>query len=179
MEHSQTFFSSLGSRVLFNSTTPSAHSWPTDGYGTACGSGVIEDCGYDGPGACLNHIYPGLRKPVEADASRLREFDQRQFMTENNNGTETCELALALNSLFQNALFACSLCLLALPPLTRDRCVDNATMPPVTGLADSGYIYVPSGCDKPGARCKLHFSLHGCGVNEYYDGARSICLLMH
>ena len=52
-------------------------------------------------------------------------------------------------------------------------------MPPVTGLADSGYIYVPSGCDKPGARCKLHFSLHGCGVNEYYDGARSICLLMH
>jgi len=44
-------------------------------------------------------------------------------------------------------------------------------MPPVTGLAESGYIYVPSGCEKPGARCKLHFSLHGCGVNEYYDGA--------
>ena len=44
-------------------------------------------------------------------------------------------------------------------------------MPPVTGLAESGYIYVPSGCEKPGARCKLHFSLHGCGVNEYYEGA--------
>ena len=114
VEHSQTFFSSLGSRVLFNSTTPSAHSWPTDGYGTACGSGVIEDCNYDGPGACLNHIYPGLRKPVEADASRLREFDQRQFMTKNNNGTETCELALpptaSSRMLSSLALFTCLRC---------------------------------------------------------------------
>ena len=50
---SVTFFNALGSNVKFNSTTPSAHAWPTDGYGATCGHGVIENCAYDGPGAAL------------------------------------------------------------------------------------------------------------------------------
>eukprot|EP01046_Picozoa_sp_COSAG06_P042540 COSAG06_NODE_5435_length_3483_cov_2.515071_1_plen_63_part_00 len=41
----------------------------------------------------------------------------------------------------------------------------------LAGLAPAGYLYVPKVCEAQGARCKLHFSLHGCGVNEYYDDA--------
>lgn len=52
-----------------------------------------------------------------------------------------------------------------------------------TGLNNSGWIYVPKACrNTSGAvhgtaggagagACKLHLSLHGCGVNEYYDPA--------
>lgn len=79
---SQTFFDKLGASVLFNRTTPSAHSWPTRGYGTPCGGGVIEDCDYDGPGAALQHIYGGdLKPPAPTRNSSLLEFDQQPFMT--------------------------------------------------------------------------------------------------
>ena len=44
-------------QIVFQNSTPSAHSWPTVSYGTPCGKGVIEACGYDGPGAALSHIY--------------------------------------------------------------------------------------------------------------------------
>ena len=32
-------------------------------------------------------------------------------------------------------------------------------------------VYVPSRCLGGAEPCRLHFSLHGCGVNEYYDEA--------
>ena len=47
----------------------------------------------------------------------------------------------------------------------------NQSMPHVTGLAPEGYIYVPPSCESGKKACKLHFSLHGCGVNGYYDEA--------
>jgi poly(3-hydroxybutyrate) depolymerase len=31
-----------------------------------------------------------------------------------------------------------------------------------TGMADSGYLYVPQICTTAGARCKVHVALHGC-----------------
>ena len=34
-----------------------------------------------------------------------------------------------------------------------------------------GTRYVPTQCKVAGAMCKLHLSLHGCAVNEYYDDA--------
>jgi len=137
VQHSQTFFEALGARVLFNSTTPSEHSWPTIDYGTPCGQGVIEACGYDGPGAALQHIYGGVLHPPERSLSRhLTLFDQTPFMTQDNNGTQQY----------------------------------NATMPHVTGFAPEGYLYVPSRC-RDGSPCKLHFSLHGCGVDGYYEEA--------
>ena len=46
----------------------------------------------------------------------------------------------------------------------------NETTPHVTGFAPAGFVYVPTTC-KTGAKCRLHFSLHGCGVNDYYDEA--------
>jgi poly(3-hydroxybutyrate) depolymerase len=30
------------------------------------------------------------------------------------------------------------------------------------GMANTGYVYIPPGCDKGGAGCKLHIALHGC-----------------
>ena len=31
-----------------------------------------------------------------------------------------------------------------------------------TGMADTGYLYVPQSCSSTGARCKIHVALHGC-----------------
>ena len=131
--------------IQMNSTTPSAHSWPTASWGTPCGSGVIENCHYDGPGACLSHIYeksPGapLRPPASPAAfanASLFQFDQRPFFSADNNGTRAY----------------------------------NATTPRATGLAPQGWVYVPEACRDDKARCKLHLSLHGCGVDRYYDDA--------
>ena len=138
VQHSQTFFEALGAKVLFNNTTPSAHSWPTKSYGPPCGSGVIESCDYDGPGAALQHIYDNkLKPPVEANPELLMEYDQTPFWTEDNYGNKTF----------------------------------NETMPHVTGFAPAGNIYVPTACKAAGAKCKMHFSLHGCGEESYYDEA--------
>eukprot|EP00756_Hemistasia_phaeocysticola_P000166 Hpha_TRINITY_DN10115_c0_g1::TRINITY_DN10115_c0_g1_i1::g.131432::m.131432 len=135
---SQRFFEALGSRVLFNSTTPSAHAWPTDDWGAPCGSGVIENCGYDGPGAALQHIYGKLQPKTKASPTSLQLFDQAPFMSADNNGTAKY----------------------------------NETTPHVTGLAPAGYVYVPARCRGTEATpCRLHFSLHGCGVDNYYDDA--------
>ncbi len=30
------------------------------------------------------------------------------------------------------------------------------------GMADTGYVYIPPGCESGGAVCKLHIALHGC-----------------
>lgn len=38
-------------------------------------------------------------------------------------------------------------------------------------MAPAGFVYVPEACRAVGAFSKLHFSFHGCGVNEYYDEA--------
>ena len=152
VQHSQTFFESLGANVQFNSTTGSAHAWPTlnwssdgtgpggsDGYdGGKCGNGdVIENCDYDGPGAALQHIYDGkLKPPVDYKPELLRQFDQKPFWSQHDN--------------FGNLTY-------------------NETMPHVAAFATAGYVYVPSACTAKGARCKLHFALHGCSVDEYYD----------
>lgn len=31
-----------------------------------------------------------------------------------------------------------------------------------TGMADTGYLYVPPGCSTTGANCKVHVAIHGC-----------------
>jgi poly(3-hydroxybutyrate) depolymerase len=39
-------------------------------------------------------------------------------------------------------------------------------------LDDSGWVYIPKACEKPGAHCKLHVAFHGCeqGQNFETDG---------
>jgi poly(3-hydroxybutyrate) depolymerase len=34
--------------------------------------------------------------------------------------------------------------------------------PTTHGMADTGYVYIPPGCQAGGAGCKLHIALHGC-----------------
>lgn len=34
--------------------------------------------------------------------------------------------------------------------------------PETSGMADTGFLYVPPGCTAAGARCKVHVALHGC-----------------
>merc|ERR1719282_1530321 len=40
-----------------------------------------------------------------------------------------------------------------------------------TGLNATGYVYVPTTCRSDVNKCSLHVSLHGCGVDHYYDEA--------
>ena len=47
----------------------------------------------------------------------------------------------------------------------------NESTPHVTGLAPAGVAYVPAACRAAAARCRVHFSLHGCSLEEYYDDA--------
>ena len=37
------------------------------------------------------------------------------------------------------------------------------------GLNETGYVYIPHECMSQS--CKLHISLHGCSVNNYYEEA--------
>jgi poly(3-hydroxybutyrate) depolymerase len=37
-----------------------------------------------------------------------------------------------------------------------------APPPSASGLGDVGYLYLPRGCEVPGAGCRLHIVLHGC-----------------
>ena len=66
-------------------------------------------------------------------------------------------------SLFDQAPF--------MSPDNNGTAIYNATTPRATGMAPAGFVYVPKACRAVGAACKLHFSFHGCGVNEYYDEA--------
>lgn len=34
--------------------------------------------------------------------------------------------------------------------------------PTAHGMANSGYVYIPAGCEAGGAGCKVHIALHGC-----------------
>eukprot|EP00440_Ansanella_granifera_P046519 gb/GFBE01050377.1/.p1 GENE.gb/GFBE01050377.1/~~gb/GFBE01050377.1/.p1 ORF type:complete len:375 (+),score=43.56 gb/GFBE01050377.1/:1-1125(+) len=77
-------------QLFYENTIPSAHAWPTDQGGLPCGQslGVIEDCGYDGPGAALQHIYDNLTAPAAAiDQMSLHLFDQSPFFGIDDNQT--------------------------------------------------------------------------------------------
>lgn len=83
--------------VVYNKALPSAHTFPTDFDSTgnnACGTGAspyVSNCGFDGAGAILNHIYGGNLKPraafnhtrgaVNARAGRFIQFKQSDFIT--------------------------------------------------------------------------------------------------
>ena len=34
--------------------------------------------------------------------------------------------------------------------------------PTTHGMANTGYVYIPPGCEAGGTGCKLHIALHGC-----------------
>ena len=118
-------------QIEFNKTTPSAHCWPLKDFGTSCGfqgaGHELEKCGYDGPGAALQHIYASPSSPLNPPASKydpssLYYFDQTVF----DIGSKV-------------------------------------------GLNETGYVYIPHECMSQS--CKLHISLHGCSVNNYYEEA--------
>jgi len=88
------FFEQLGADVLANFTTPGGHGWPQASGVNPCGdpgrwwmgawfSGspwAVENCGYDGPGAMLQHLYGPLNPPADAVVrSSVLLFDQAPF----------------------------------------------------------------------------------------------------
>lgn len=94
------FYALFKASVLFNFSIPSGHCWPVDsGTPVPCGGGKIlpgimsafplQNCGYDGPGELLNHIYGQLKAPVAMKDANLRLFDQKPF-----NGNDTFDVGL-------------------------------------------------------------------------------------
>lgn len=76
--------------IAFENTIPSLHAQPTIHAGSPCGGpyngshSYLASCGYDGAGACLQHLYgrDNLRPPSHnADNARgLRKFPQDMYM---------------------------------------------------------------------------------------------------
>jgi poly(3-hydroxybutyrate) depolymerase len=72
--------------IQFVNFNGAEHAFPTMNYGNACSvkaSPYISKCTYDGAYEILNHIYPGLIRPVGTVplAGDFYEFDQRDFFT--------------------------------------------------------------------------------------------------
>ena len=88
------FFAEFGlpENQLSNFSIPSGHAWPEDSGIKQCGDEAdqgfwaVENCGYDGPGALLEHVYGKLRPRAETMVpEHLRQFDQLPF---NPGGTQ-------------------------------------------------------------------------------------------
>lgn len=96
--NSKRFFDAFGADVQIKITN-SSHAWPLDGFGTPCGKAAsfLESCGYDAPGAMLQHAHHGeLSPPVprgEYVNTSLTQFSQVPFYSEDNLGTHGAGLA--------------------------------------------------------------------------------------
>jgi hypothetical protein len=71
------------SNLESNFTIPSGHCWPEDSGLNPCGTLTpwpSENCGYDGPGSALQHIYGDLQPPAKSIVKEsLLSFDQAPF----------------------------------------------------------------------------------------------------
>ena len=85
--------------LLFNFTIPSGHCWPQNIGINTCGpwnrwmgnTWPAENCGYDGPGIMLEHIYGNLTPPARSIVREsLMWFDQTPF-----NGNNTLRIGLS------------------------------------------------------------------------------------
>jgi poly(3-hydroxybutyrate) depolymerase len=89
VNHTEEFFAAFGANTTFEASVGSLHSIPTIADGTRCGTEGnystasphgLEACGYDGAGACLQHIYRGsLAPPVQQTEANLFPFNQTPF----------------------------------------------------------------------------------------------------
>lgn len=73
--------------IAYKNDLNAAHAHITDSYGNACttsSSPYINNCGYDGPGALLAHIYAGGGALVPRNtgtlSGQLIQFDQAEFL---------------------------------------------------------------------------------------------------
>lgn len=84
------------SNVLGKFDLPAGHCWPGDSGVFPCKKFLknfwpAENCGYDGPGALLNHVYGPLNPPAdEIHDDSLVYFDQQPF-----NGDNASEIGLS------------------------------------------------------------------------------------
>eukprot|EP00931_Biecheleriopsis_adriatica_P024689 TRINITY_DN15321_c0_g1_i1.p1 TRINITY_DN15321_c0_g1~~TRINITY_DN15321_c0_g1_i1.p1 ORF type:complete len:390 (-),score=43.81 TRINITY_DN15321_c0_g1_i1:130-1299(-) len=87
-QKAQEFFAQFlpASNLLYNFTVPSGHCWPQDDGLSPCSFGgkynpwPWENCGYDGPGALLQHVYGQLKPPADSiKHASLHSFDQAPF----------------------------------------------------------------------------------------------------
>jgi len=85
--------------LIYNFTIPSGHCWPQDTGINTCGPWApylgntwpAENCGYDGPGAMLKHIYGNLLPPAKSIVwNSLKWFDQSPF---NGNNSKSIGLS--------------------------------------------------------------------------------------
>jgi hypothetical protein len=70
------------SNIVYVNTLDAGHAFPTANFGSNCavtGPPFIDNCGLDGAGALLGHIYGKANEPGVATDASLKEFDQREF----------------------------------------------------------------------------------------------------
>ncbi len=85
MSKLEAFYRYFGSvdDIVADYAVPTVHGMPTDSYGRPCddfGSPFINNCGYDGAGKCLKHIFSSLAPRKASLDANLRTFDQKPFV---------------------------------------------------------------------------------------------------
>eukprot|EP00935_MAST-01C_sp_MAST-1C-sp1_P000517 g517.t1 len=151
VNHTADFFKGLGATVHFEASIPSLHSIPTVSDGTPCGTEGdysqakphgLEACGYDGAGACLQHIYGALAPAVAQQSENVFSFLQAPFNFGPDSPTPWVYGA-GLDEL--GYVYA------------PKRCQKRAT----TALSS----------EAKAQPCKLHIFAHGCGMHYKARGA--------
>ncbi len=86
MNHLETFYKAFvpTSDIKYLNNLEAGHAMITQNYGGACAvnkSPFINNCGLDGAGQVLQHIYGPLNQPSQSLKGKIVEFDQSEFTT--------------------------------------------------------------------------------------------------
>jgi poly(3-hydroxybutyrate) depolymerase len=144
--------------IRLDEAPTAGHNFPTQDHGTACDKSeapYLGRCGIDTAGRLLEWIYGPLNRPVPATPSGEAPTPDRGSAPTTASGNSAPRGGRLLR--FDQNPFNSSL------------------MHWLSGLADTGWLYVPSDCNsaRPGKACRLHVALHGCqqGDNGRQDVA--------
>ncbi len=118
------FYKDFGANVLYDSTTPAAHSWVSPLGPNACGTSYtpyINNCGIDPEGAMLGHLFGSVSAPAGSPSGTLSQFDQNAYVPGGERGVgehgpprdtlraaacasgASCRLMVALHGCLQSA----------------------------------------------------------------------------
>ena len=74
-------------KIVYRNDIDAGHAMVTDDYGNACSTSAspfVDDCNFDAAKALLEHIYGSLKPPVGALGGKYIEFNQKEFLPDNN-----------------------------------------------------------------------------------------------
>lgn len=138
--------------IRLDEAPAAGHNFPTQDYGSACEKSeapYLGRCGIDVAGRLLDWIYGPLNRVRPREAAPRIQRGADPASASGNSASSSGRLLRFDQRPFNSSLIHW-----------------------LSGLADEGWVYVPSDCDpaRPGKACRLHIALHGC---EQGDNGRA------